>query len=72
MLDDDMEMGQESSTAVMVETSRQILISCGVAFISIIAETAKMRRNLHLDKTTLLYKSGNALIFPCEMEVICG
>jgi len=45
MIDDDMEMGQESSTAVVLETSRQILISCGVAFISIIAETAKMRRN---------------------------
>jgi hypothetical protein len=45
MLDDDMEMGQESSTAVVLETSRQILISCGVALISIIAESAKMRRN---------------------------
>ncbi len=72
MLDDDMEMGQESSTAVVMEISRQILISCGVALISIIAESAKMRRNEHLDKTTLFYESGNALIFPCKMEVICG
>ncbi len=28
MLDDDMEMGQESSTAVVLETSRQILTHC--------------------------------------------
>jgi hypothetical protein len=58
MLDDDMEMGQESSTAVVLEISRQILISGGVALISIFAESAKMRRNAHLDKTTLFYESG--------------
>ncbi len=45
MLDDDMEMGQESSTAVVLETSRQILISCGVELISIIADSAMIRRN---------------------------
>ena len=72
MLDNDMEMGEESSTAVALETSRQILISCGGAFRSSIAEDAKMRRIQHLDKTTLFYEPGNALIFPRKMEVICG